>query len=245
MLILLNEKFLKPMTRILNIAQFGLLFLMAGAAFLMIRTPANTNQAVLLSYVFLLVMIVLTVVLTTLSRRYLDRNNRPRADKALVSHMKGVGKSYRLYSYYFPADHVLVGPAGVFAVVVRSQAGKYVWNEKRRALANIGGPGLLANLFFQDSVGRPDAEANAQAQKLTKWLQSKLGSGTPTVQPLVILLDPKADNSETKDAPLLILKPEQAKKHLRSTRGETLSREQLAKLDEMLKINSASAPSGE
>jgi hypothetical protein len=232
----INEAFAKRMQTILTWTTFLLIgFAIAGVVVTWVYPTLLTPTNQLFLFYGVMLLMVLSLFMSRQTQRFLPRRDRPRPDKTIIGQLKGVGKSYALYSFYFPVDHVLVGPAGVFTVVTRHQGGKLLWNDKRKRLEQVDS-NFLADFFLQDGFGRPDAEATQQATRLGKWLQKQLGESAPPVQPLVLLANPKVDAVETKNAPILVLRGEQAKKHLRNQRGATLSREQLQKLEEVLKI---------
>jgi hypothetical protein len=92
---------------------------------------------------------------------------RPRPDEHLNTALKGLDKEYTLYHYQTPVSHLLVGPAGVWTLIPYRIGGTISFGESRNRWTQRGS-GLLARLFGQESLGRPDLEIAAQSDALAK-----------------------------------------------------------------------------
>ncbi len=112
---------------------------------------------------------------------------QPRPELALQSGLKGLSNRSVLYNYlHLPLRHLLICPQGVFAITTRFQNGSYRVNGEQWTTQE----GLFSQatrFFRRDGIGRPAAEARAQAARI----QSSMPAGI-AVQPLIIFVDPAA-----------------------------------------------------
>jgi hypothetical protein len=110
---------------------------------------------------------------------------------AIEEGMKGLGPDYTLYNYLLPANHVLVGPTGVFAITTRFQErpqkiveGK--WQSPSDPL------GILVTYMRQEQLGNPTREAKKKALQTQAFLRKLLDDPAIQVQPLVVFVNPNA-----------------------------------------------------
>ena len=111
-------------TRIARGARIGKIGTFAGLGFLVLGLIVSlTLQATGLlwvSFVCLLLGILVSSVGTMNMNRWV---REPRADQALTQGLKGFDDRYRLYSYFLPAPHVLLGPTGLYVLTKMGQDG--------------------------------------------------------------------------------------------------------------------------
>jgi hypothetical protein len=165
----------------------------------------------------------------------------PRPDEHLDGALKGLDDRYTLYHYTSPVTHLLVGPAGVWALLPIHQRGKITY-EKGRFRQKGGGLGLLyLKVFAQESLGRPDIEAKAELDEVQKFLDKTLGElPKPPVQVALVFTNPQAD-VQAPDAPYPALDLEKLKEYIRKRVKENSK----STAPESLKLITSALPSEE
>ena len=152
--------------------------------------------------------------------------------------LKGIGGENVLYNFVLPANHVLIGPNGIFAITTR-------FHEKPQAVKddhwqpNLG----LLTLMRQEQIGNPTHEAKIKAAKTEAYLRELLEDDEITVTPVVVFVHPNAEVSIEGDlsVPVLYASPEKKKLSLKNyirdaktDANHTLTKEQIAELDDVL-----------
>jgi len=225
MKIIKNEKLIKRNGRIGQWTSFGALLVLGGGMWMSFSNPANSKM-VSYSVVALAVGFLLTQVGMYMGNRW---GRSPRPDEKLDAGLKGLPGDFTMYHFVTPAAHVLVGPAGVWALIPYPQQGvvKYIKNRWRI----VGGGFLQAymSIFGQAGIGRPDLESDSEINALQKLLTKTLDeSEIPNVQAALVFLHDGAD-LQVEDAPIPALKIKQLKDFMRQKAKEKpISQTQLA-----------------
>jgi hypothetical protein len=182
-----------------RIAQY-LFFVTLGAlilGFVLVNGQAffgdiDEQTAVTLSFALPLIVLPVAFVFTVFSIRMTNLWLRvPRPEKALEENLKGIGKQAVLYNYFhFPARHVLITPAGVFALTTRYQNGRFSvtgdkWRAQRNPLSHV------LTLLRMDGILDPSADAKLGAEKVDALL-ADINPDVP-VYPVVLFSDPRAE----------------------------------------------------
>ena len=108
---------------------------------------------------------------------YCNRYGRsPRVDELLNQSLKGLNRDYALYHYLTPASHLLVGPAGIWILLPRSQGGTITYQNGRWRQKGGGVWSLFRRFFAQEGLGRPDLEINGEISAVERFLVNKLES---------------------------------------------------------------------
>lgn len=206
---------------ILAVALMG--FLLVGVFALIIAlviafVPAASDSPFLLVAMAAASVIIGLRIGSLMSRRILPHT-------ILEAALKGLGAESRLYNYWLPANHVLIGPQGIFT------------------LTPYDGKNPL---IFAEGVSSKEAirlleRARADAQRTQAWLSDRLAESA-TVQPVIVLTNPRASfvAEGALDIPVLYAdkrKPS-LKAYVRSQALPTLSAEVIAQLDKALRIPS-------
>lgn len=188
----INERLVKRNRRIaqwLFFISFGILigaFFITNQQALDAQASANT-LLLLLSSLVLPLGLIATLVSVRMTNLWI---RQPRPEVALREGLKGLSNRSVLYSYYHaPAQHVLVTPQGVFALVTRFQDGNFTVHGDRWTTQG----GLLSTLtrvFRQDSIGSPNADATRAVGHVQKLL-NPIAPGV-TVKPVIVFVDPRA-----------------------------------------------------
>ncbi len=226
----LNKEFLKKQLKIAQRTSLAGLALFAVGMYLTFAAP----QAVTWAFVALIVGFLVSQVGIYFGNRY---GRQPRADQVLDRALKGVGEKHTLYHYATPAGHVIIGPSGVWVLVVKYQQGriryhKGKWRQK-------GGPVLwYLRLFAQEGLGRPDVEVEEEVKLVRKALTEALGeeeAAAVPVEPVLVFTSPKAVLEDVSEAPVPALKPDDLKGFFRERlKQKRLTPEQVKRVREAL-----------
>jgi hypothetical protein len=127
---------------------------------------------------------------------YANRWGRsPRPDEVLDKNMKGLGREYTIYHFVTPASHLLVGPAGLWVLLPYYQGGKILYDGKRWRAQGGGFARAYLRLFGQESIGRPDLDAQAELQVTERYFKRLLPEGTelPPLRAALVFIDPNVE----------------------------------------------------
>ncbi len=182
----------KQWAQYLFFASFGLLIL--GLFVTNRQLTPGQDANVLLDIILPTAVLPVAFIMTIVSVRMTNLWARlPRPEKAIEDSLKGIPPKTTLFNYYhFPARHVLICPAGVYAIVTRFQDGSQscqgdVWRTSRSLL------GRLASIFRFDGIGNPTADALRAAEHVKSQMTS---AGIDVeVKPLVLFVDPRVSLS--------------------------------------------------
>lgn len=134
--------------------KLGKFLSIAGLAILAGGLIASFNEKYLL--ISMLALVAGFVVSQIGSYHVFRWGRRPRVDEELDKALKGLNSDFKMYHYFLPADHVLVGPTGVFVFVAKPQDGE-IRCEGRRWRQKMTARRIF--LFFgQEGLGNPPAE---------------------------------------------------------------------------------------
>lgn len=203
-------------SRLSRVLAFGGLGVMGVAVLLSLRQPYPVD----LVFGLLLVGMLASQIGLPLRNRW-DRE--PRFDQVLDEHLKGLDKRYLLFHHYLGASHVLICPAGVFALIPRLEEGEieYLDGKWQRTVEKGG--------FLRRGGVKPirglDRDASASAERAQRRL-SRLG--TPVeIQPMLVFLH-HAAQVNVNGAPFQCAHVKKLKPALRKLpKGETLTNEQV------------------
>ena len=176
-----NEPLYQRNMRVAFVANFGGMFMLLVAVYLLFTTP---NQ--LLRYLaFLLGGILLMQV-----GLYFGRWGK-RADLALNHALKSFDDSHAIYHYRSPAQHLLVGPSGLWILLPKHSSGRVSYSKEKQAWQVTGGNLLKAiwRRITEEKIGRPHFEAMIEASALDRFLEKHWTSEDPIhVQAAVVFL---------------------------------------------------------
>lgn len=162
-----NDKLIKRNSRIGQITTIsGILILVGG----MIITFRNPNFAGL-AWIALAVGFGLSQIGLYFGNRW---GRHPRPDELLEKGLKGLNEQFSLYHYLTPANHLLVGPSGVWVLVPYHQIGKIVYEKGRWKQKGGGVMQHYLRAFAQEGLGRPDLEVPAEIQAVSRYLKKYL-----------------------------------------------------------------------
>lgn len=208
MRIITNDKLVKRNSAIGRYAGFGGLLIMGVGVYFSFQDIKYIS----FSFGALLIGFALSQIGIYMGNRY---GRRPRPDEQLNTALKGLNKDFTIYHYLTAVPHLLIGPAGIWALYPKHHRGRIVfekgkWKQK-------GGGAFLAymKLFGQEGLGRPDLEITGDLGVLEKSFEKDLPDlELPTAQAILIFTNDKAE-LESEDATSPTIKIEKLKPFVR------------------------------
>ncbi len=217
MRIYVNEKKVRFRSRVGSIASLiGLVVLIAGMIITLRIQPGSPDYAFWIAVAMgALVIGFFAAQIGNYNIRHFAR--KPRLDQMLDQALKGFDDKYEIYHWILPADHVLLGPAGLYVFVLRDtrdpvQAVGARWKQPFSLRRVLG-------FFGQEGLGDPVREAIGEAERLEKWLHQVLPDVNVDVQPLVYFVQPVPIERESPAVPPVL--PKELKKYLRTRAKES------------------------
>jgi len=185
-----NEDLIKRNRRLAQILFFASLIILIGGLVLT-NTLARSNYILMaLPVLAMPIGLITTWISVRLTNQYV---REPHPENAIQTGLKGASHNTVLYNYLFKANHVLITPQGVFAIITRFQDGVFtVKGDKITSSKSIGPLGWFFGLMRQDQLGKPITEARTAAADLQKQLDAALPNLKVTVQPVVLFVSEKA-----------------------------------------------------
>ncbi|NLX10233.1 MAG: hypothetical protein GXY36_11295 [Chloroflexi bacterium] len=231
MRVVTNEALISRNRRISHILFFVSLAGMGIGFFYTWTDPVNSSS---ISCFILPILLLMTIASVRMANTWI---REPRPNTALNEALKGLGHHYTLFHYLLPAQHVLVGPEGVFTITP-------VWQDRpyqvrgRRWYGDRGIMRRIVGYLRQDLVGNPFREAAFDAQQVQRMVNKLAPDAGIEVQPLVVFTSPRA-NFEAEDPEIPVLYADPKKKpslrgYLRDQKGAgraTLALEHMDQID--------------
>ena len=211
-----NERLINRNARIGQITSIIGLVVLAGGMFISFTRP----EFFTISLIALLVGFGLSQIGIYFGNRW---GRRPRPDEILNTALKGLDGRYSLYHYSTPTSHLLVGPAGVWILMPRQQAGTITYDEAKKRWRQKGG-NLYLKIFAQENLGRPDLEIGSELHAISNFLEENLPEeGVPEVNAALILTNEKVV-VDAENAPAPTLDVRKLKDFIRKTaKGKPIS----------------------
>ncbi len=206
MQIVINEKLIKRNRRIGQITTIASLAILIGGLI-----ASFTPDYLYLSFAALIGGFLLSQIGIYFGNRW---GRSPRTDEKLTAALKGLGDQYTLYHYTSPVPHLLVGPSGVLILLPFYQAGTITYDAGKKRWKQKGGNWYL-KLFGQESLGRPDLEANSYVSDMQNWLSKKFpGQTMPAPEAILVFTNEKAV-LQVESAPIPTLTEDKIKDFIR------------------------------
>lgn len=160
-------------------------------------------------------------LLTQIGVFYGNRWGRsPRPDELLSSNLKGLEEKYSLYHYTAGISHLLAGPTGLWAIVTNPAGGKITYDENKMRFRQKGG-NFYMKLFGQDSIGRPESDAQYALTDLQKALKKNAPDlDLPEAKAIIVFTNPKAE-IDVKESPIPAVAIEKLKDYIRKQPKES------------------------
>ena len=201
--IITNDKLVKRNKRIAQIASISGLVVLVGGMIISFQNQELINY----SFGALIIGFILSQIGIYFTSRW-GRNPRP--DELINQALKGLDSKYEIYHYTTPASHFLVGPAGLWVLMPRSQRGVISLYRGRWRHSGGGFMQTYLKLFGQESLGRPDLEMQNEIDHIQKYLTKKLPDlPLPEIQAALVFTNDQVDirisEDEIPPAPTLYL----------------------------------------
>jgi hypothetical protein len=182
--IIRNEKLIKRNSLIARITMFGGLIVLAGGLFI------SFGRADL--FWLSTVALVVGFILSQIGIYYANRWGRsPRPDQLLDLSLKGLDGKFTLYHYETPANHLLVGPSGIWVLLPRPQKGYIGFSNGRW---HHRGGSIYLKLFAQEGLGRPELEVKDEIRRVQEYLAKSLeGVSLPDVRAALVFTNPTVE----------------------------------------------------
>lgn len=211
MKIIKNDKLIKRNSIIGQWTSIGALVVLGGGMYMSFANPAN-SKLVTYSIIALVGGFILTQVGMYMGNRW---GRSPRPDEKIDAGLKGLPGDFTIYHFVTPASHLLVGPAGVWALLPYRQRGVVTYAKNRWRIGNGGFMQAYMSIFGQEGIGRPDLEAEGEINALKKLFAKNLDGGQiPEIQAVLVFMHDEVDLQVT-DAPLPAMKLKQLKDFMR------------------------------
>lgn len=228
MKIVMNETTVRRNARIGQIMGLAGLLVLAGGMIISFKMP----EKIWIAWLALLLGFTLAQVGIYYGNRW---GRRPRLDEILSQALKGLDDRYTLYHYNNPAAHLLVGPAGIWALVPQYQRGIITY-EKGRWRQKGGGLGLAyMKVFAQEGLGNPDIEVAARLDGIKRYLEKRMPvDQIPTIHAALVFTSDQAV-LQIEDSPIPAIPAKKLKELIRKTaKNEPLALPKVEAVQEVL-----------
>ncbi|NWF63211.1 MAG: hypothetical protein HXY38_02795 [Chloroflexi bacterium] len=224
MRIIKNEKLIQRNGKIGNWVSLGALVVLGGGMYISFAQP----QWAVYSFVCLIVGFFMTQVGMYMGNRW---GRSPRRDEKIDAGLKGLHSEFSIYHYATPVSHLLVGPAGVWALVAYHQGGAVAYEKNRWKIRGGGFMAGYMRIFGQEGLGRPDLEAENEVASAKKYLAKQLGEeAVPEVKALLVFTHDQV-KVEAGESPIPALTVKQLKSFLREeSKNRKLSSGQIQRI---------------
>ncbi len=207
MKIVSNTKLIRRNKKIGQALTFGALIILGIGLYFSFTQP----EQVTITFGALLFGFLMTQIGIYFGNRW---GRSPRPDELLSDNLKGLEDKNTLYHYTTDIPHALIGPTGIFALIPISVAGTILYDEKKERFKQKGG-NLYLRIFGQESIGRPEMDAQYTSADLEKFLKKKFPDlEIPPVEPILVFTHPKV-SIEANGSPLTALRIEKLKDNIR------------------------------
>lgn len=214
MKVVTNTKLIKRNAKIGQYTSIGALVILGVGLYISFKMPDK--------FAYSLGALLLGFFMSQIGMYYGNRWGRsPRPDELIDKGLKGLGREYTVYHYVTAVSHLVVGPAGVWALMPYHQSGTIVYEKKRWKSRGGGFLQSYLRLFGQENIGRPDVESETGIEATERYLARILpeGSEVPPVKTLLLFTSPKVE-LKVEDAPLPTITPKDLKDFLREISKE-------------------------
>jgi len=224
MKIIKNEKLINRNSKIGQFTSLGALVVLGIGMYISFTKPDL--------FVWAVGALLLGFTMTQIGMYFGNRWGRsPRPDEKLDTGLKGLPGDFVIYHWTTPVSHLLVGPAGIWALIPYHQRGQVTYRKKRWRMS---GGGFLQNymrLFGQEGIGRPDLEADSEINAIQKLLAKEMDEEEIPEINAVLVFTTEGVEIESEEAPMPALPLKKLKDFMRNTAKERpITKEDLEKV---------------
>lgn len=187
-------------------------------------------------FVYSVLCLILGFIMTQIGMYMGNRWGRsPRPDEKFDTGLKGLHSEFSIYHYSTPVSHLLVGPSGVWVLLPYHQKGKAEFVKGRWKMGGGGFMQSYMRIFGQESIGRPDLDAQNEVQVIRKFLAKKMDeTSIPEIRPILVFTSDEVE-VEPGDSPIPAMKLKQLKEFLRQgAKSRAISSSQIEDLNKKL-----------
>ena len=224
MKIIKNEKLINRNSKIGQFTSLGALVVLGIGMYISFTQPDL--------FVWAVGALLLGFTMTQIGMYFGNRWGRsPRPDEKLDTGLKGLPGDFVIYHWTTPVSHLLVGPAGIWALIPYHQRGQVTYRKNRWRMS---GGGFLQNymrLFGQEGIGRPDLEADSEINAIHKLLAKEMDEeDIPEIKAALVFTTDGVE-IEAEEAPIPALPLKKLKDFMRNTAKERpITKEELEKV---------------
>ncbi|MDO8754876.1 MAG: hypothetical protein Q7J80_13350 [Anaerolineales bacterium] len=222
-----NEKLIKRNSIIGQWTSLGALAILGIGMYISFTKPDLFTYSI----ICLLIGFMMTQVGMYMGNRW---GRSPRPDEKIDSGLKGLHSEFTLYHYSSPVSHLLVGPSGVWALLLYHQRGKIAFEKNRWKMSGGGFLQGYMRIFGQEGIGRPDIDAENEMQALRRFFAKNMeGSNIPEIKPILVFTNDGVE-LEAGDSPIPAMKLKGLKEFLRQgSKNRLLSSGEIAEITEL------------
>ncbi|MDD2921744.1 MAG: hypothetical protein PHQ36_05595 [Anaerolineales bacterium] len=224
MKIIKNEKLIERNGKIGQWTSLAALIVLGAGMYISFKKP----ELFIYSVACLVVGFIMTQIGMYMGSRW---GRSPRPDEKIDAGLKGLHSEFNLYHYASPISHLLVGPSGVWVLLPYHQGGKIAFAKNRWRLSGGGFMQGYMRIFGQESLGRPEIDAEGETQALRKFLAKNMDEADiPEIKPILIFTNDSVE-LEVGDSSIAAMKLKQLKEFLRQgAKNRALSTSQIEKI---------------
>jgi len=224
MKIIKNEKLISRNGKIGQYTSLGALGVLALGMYISFAKPDLFSYSI----ICLLIGFIMTQVGMYMGNRW---GRSPRPDEKIDAGLKGLHSDFTIYHYSSPVSHLLVGPSGAWVLLAYHQKGKVEFTKNRWRMRGGGFMQAYMRIFGQESIGRPELDAENEVITLKKFFAKKLEEGfTPELKPILLFTSDDVE-VEAGDSPIPAMKLKQLKDFMRQgVKNRALTSDQIAKI---------------
>ncbi|MCX6058340.1 MAG: hypothetical protein NTW69_09335 [Chloroflexi bacterium] len=214
MKIIKNEKLISRNGKIGQYTSLGALVVLGLGMYISFSKPDLFTYSV----ICLLVGFIMTQVGMYMGNRW---GRSPRPDEKFDTGLKGLPGEFNMYHW----------PSGAWVLLPFHQKGKVEFTKNRWRMSGGGFMQMYMRIFGQESIGRPEIDAENEVQTLKKFFAKKLDeSFIPEINPILVFTSDEAE-LEVGDSPIPAMKLKQLKEFMRQgVKNRVLTVDQIAKI---------------
>lgn len=191
-------------------------------------------------FIYSVLCLILGFIMTQIGMYMGNRWGRsPRPDEKFDTGLKGLHSEFSIYHYSTPVSHLLVGPSGAWVLLPYHQKGKAEFVKERWKMSGGGFMQSYMRIFGQESIGRPDLDAQNEVQVIRKFLAKKMDEASiPEIRPILVFTSDEVE-VESGDSPIPAMKLKQLKEFLRQgAKSRAMTSQEIKSLTDQLEQES-------
>lgn len=224
MKIIKNDKLIQRNGKIGQYTSLGALVVLGLGMYISFSRPELFTYSI----VCLVVGFIMTQVGMYMGNRW---GRSPRPDEKFDAGLKGLHSDFNMFHYSSPVSHLLVGPSGIWVLIPYHQKGKASYVKNRWKMTGGGFMQGYMRIFGQESLGRPEIDAETEVRTLNKFFAKNLdGTFSPEIKSILVFTNDEVE-VDAGDSPIPAMKLKQLKEFLRQgAKNRALSSIQIAEI---------------